>query len=95
MRGIEQTAGRAELRAALGAFEWAEEPTEVISDNDWVVKGTNVIIMGNGNPEGAHQDLWARMKLGIRRLGDWGSGDPLDERTRDPTAHRRRILQPP
>ena len=73
LRGVEQTAGRAELRAALGAFEWAEEPTEVTSDNDWVVKGTYAIIMGGGNPQDAYQDLWVRMRGAINRLGPGGS----------------------
>ena len=73
LRGVEQTAGRAELRAALGAFEWAEESTEVISDNDRVVKGTYAITMGGGNSQGAHQDLWVRMRGPINRLGPGGS----------------------
>ena len=74
LTGIEQTAGRAELRAALEAFELAEEPTEVVSDNDWVVKGTYRIIMGQGKPEGAHQDLWTRMEAAISKLGRGATG---------------------
>ena len=71
--GLSKLREKAELRATLGAFEWAEKPTEVISDNDWVVKGTYVITMGNGNPEDAHPDSWARMKVSIRRLGVGGA----------------------
>ena len=74
LTGVEQTAGRAELRAALEAFELADEATEVVSDNDWVVKGTYRIIMGQGRPEGAHQDLWIRMEAAISKLGRGAAG---------------------
>ena len=83
--GVEPFAGRAELRLALAAFEWAEEPTEVVSDNDWVVKGTYRIIMGQGRPEGAHQDLWIRMEAAIRKMGNgaaairWTKGHATQE----------------
>ena len=70
---MEQTAGRAELRAALAAFEWAREPTEVVSDNDRVVKGTYRVILGGSKPGGAHQDLWDRMGAAIKKLGAGGA----------------------
>ncbi len=37
--GRTQTVPRAELRAALWALEWAQEPTTIVSDNKWTGGG--------------------------------------------------------
>ncbi len=67
--GRTQTVPRAELRAALWALEWAREPTLVVSDNLWTVKGIQAIVAGAWDPKKSHLDLWKRVRQQVHRLG--------------------------
>ena len=56
--GTQQTAARAELRAALWALEWAREPLEIATDNEAVAKGIYQILFLDITPTETHEDLW-------------------------------------
>ena len=83
--GREQSAARAELRAAVWALEWAREPVEIATDNESVVKGMFQIIFLDKCPMGSHEDLWRRAYEESRRLGlgrvavRWTKGHATEE----------------
>ena len=58
-----QTSDRAELRALVWAIQWADEPTHVKLDNEYVVKTATVLSKAwedGSNPilPSIHADLW-------------------------------------
>ena len=69
LQGREQSAARAELRAALWALEWAREPIRIVTDNESVVKGIYQIIFRDMSLVGSHQELWRRVYEEAKRLG--------------------------
>ena len=51
VRGYDQSAARAEVRAIVAAAELAKGKVNVISDNKYVVQIANKIIRGEGDPQ--------------------------------------------
>ncbi len=92
LKGRTQTVPRAELRALLAALEWAEEPTEVVLDNLWVVKGAQMLVQGHSAGVLSHQDLWRRVEAEIDRLRREKREDPLDQGTCDRDRHKGRKI---
>jgi len=60
LKGYDQSAARAEVRAIVAAAELAKGRIKIISENKYAVQIANRIIRGECSPEGKHHDLWKR-----------------------------------
>ena len=62
-----QTAQRAEVAAAVAAVRAVEQPIELISDSQWVVRSIASIATGASPTEWKHSDLWLQLEPAVRQ----------------------------
>eukprot|EP00972_Heterocapsa_arctica_P010176 1493357-Heterocapsa_arctica.AAC.1 len=67
--GEEQRSDRAEVRALVASLGKSENVIEVIMDNQYVRDAAQYLAAGGMVHKGKQSDLWCRIKLHIRKLG--------------------------
>ena len=70
LKGWEQTAAKAEVRALVAAVEPVHDYVCVYSDNQYTVNTANAIRRGEQPNIDAHHDLWDRFKARAHRVRD-------------------------
>ena len=93
LKGWEQTAAKAEVRALVAAAEAVQDQLVVYSDNKYVVDTANAIIKGESPEIDTHHDLWVRFKsrahLVLRVVWIKSHMKPEDARRRGFTEQQR------